>query len=81
MRPNHILVLSLQGKRIEITSAKNFIEEWNFTTDGSQLVLLTRGSHGPAFADLHDTKTGGLVASFKIGEENPPAWAEPYKDR
>ena len=81
MRPNGTLILCLRGKVIaQIKSAKNYIEKWAFYGDGSQLVLVTRGSHGPADIELHDTTTGKLIASVKEAAENLPEWAKPYAD-
>jgi len=81
MRPNGILVLCRKGKVLAtIKSAKNYIEKWGFYENGSQLVLLTRGSHGPADIELHDTTTGKLIASAKESAENLPEWAKPYAD-
>jgi hypothetical protein len=82
MRPNGKLVLNRKGKLIaEIESGKAFIEEWMFIEPGKQIVLLTRGAHGPADIELHDTKTGKLIESVKAFAENLPAWAKPYEEK
>jgi hypothetical protein len=81
MRPNGTLVLCRKGKVLaSIRSGRGFIEKWAFQAQGSQLVLVTRGSHGPADIELHDTTTGKLIASVKASAENLPEWARPYAD-
>lgn len=81
MRPNGTLVLCRKGKILaSIRSGKGFIEKWAFYANGSQLVLVTRGAHGPADIELHDTATGKLLASVKAYAENLPEWAKPYAD-
>jgi hypothetical protein len=81
MRPNGTLVLCRKGKVLaSIRSGRGFIEKWAFYANGNQLVLVTRGSHGPADIELHDTTTGKLIASVKAYAENLPEWARPYAD-
>lgn len=81
MRPNGTLVLCRRGKVIaQIKSGKAYIEQWAFQANGSQLVLLTRGSHGPAEIELHDATTGKLIASVGASAGNLPEWAKPYAD-
>jgi hypothetical protein len=76
MRPNGTLVLCRKGKVIaSVKSGKGFIENWAFYANGRQFVLVTRGSHGPADIELHDTTTGKLIASVKAYGENLPEWA------
>jgi hypothetical protein len=36
---------------------------------------MTRGSHGPADIELHDTATGKLIKSVRAYAENLPEWA------
>jgi hypothetical protein len=81
MRPNGTLVLCRKGKVLaSIRSGRGFIEKWAFYANGSQLILVTRASHGPADIELHDTTTGKLIASVKAYAENLPEWARPYAD-
>src|SRR5271165_4530545 len=73
MRPNGTLVLCRKGKVLaSIRSGRAFIEKWSFHANGSQLVLVTRGSHGPADIELHDTATGKLIQSVRAYAENLP---------
>ena len=81
MRPNGTLVLCRKGKVLaSIRSGRAFIEKWAFNANGSQLVLVTRGSHGPADIELHDTATGKLIQSVRAYGENLPEWARPYAE-
>lgn len=81
MRPNGKLVLIAKGKVIaQIQSGKGFIEDWMFI-EGGRLVLLTRGAHGPASIELHETKNGKLVQSVQAMDPNLPAWAKPYEGK
>ena len=82
MRPNGTLVLCRHGKVIaQIKSGKAFIEQWQFLENGTRLVLLTRGAHGPADIELHDADTGKLIESVQASGGNLPAWAKPYGDK
>jgi hypothetical protein len=81
MRPNNTLVLCRKGKVIaKVRSALPFIEEWKFTVDGRQLVLVTRASHGPADIELHEVDSGRLIETVKAYGENLPLWAQPFKE-
>jgi hypothetical protein len=81
MRPNNTLVLCRKGKVIsKIRSALPFIEEWKFTDDGQQLILVTRGSHGAADVELHDVASGKLIESVKAFRDDLPVWAKPFKE-
>jgi hypothetical protein len=81
MRPNGTLVLCRQGKVIaQIKSGKVYIEKWDFSADGGQLLLVTRGSHGPADIELHDAATGKLIESVKATGGPVPEWAKPYEN-
>jgi hypothetical protein len=81
MRPNRTLILCRKGKVLaSIKSGRAFIEKWAFSANGSQLVLVTRGSHGPADIELHDTATGRLIQSVRAYAENLPEWARPYAE-
>ena len=82
VRPNGTLVLCRKGRVIaEVKSAKGFIEEWAFVENGSRLVLVTRGAHGPGYIELHDTAAGKLIESVKASTDNLPLWARPYAER
>jgi len=82
VRPNGTLVLCKQGKvYATIKSGRGFIEEWQFIDQGTHLVLVTRGAHGPADIELHDVATGKLLKSVKPTDDPLPAWAKPYYDR
>ena len=82
MRPNGTLVVFRKGNVLAmIKSAKSFIEKSDFHGTEGQLVLLTRGSHGPANIKLHDVATGKLIESVKESAENPPEWPKPYQDK
>lgn len=81
-RPNGKLVLNRRGKVIaQIESSKGFIEEWMFIEGGKRLVLLTRGAHGPATIELHETSSGKLLKSVNAAAENLPTWAKPYEEK
>jgi len=81
MRPNGTLVLCRKGKVLaSIRSGRAFIEKWAFNANGSQLVLVTRGSHGPADIELHETATGRLIQSVRAYAGNLPEWARPYAE-
>jgi hypothetical protein len=81
MRPNGTLVVCRKGKILaSIRSGRAFIEKWAFNANGSQLVLVTRDSHGPADVELHDTATGKLIQSVRAYAENLPDWARPYAE-
>jgi hypothetical protein len=81
MRTNGTLILCRKGKVLASTrSGRAFIEKWAFNANGSQLVLVTRGSHGPADIELHDTATGRLIQSIRAYAGNLPEWARPYAE-
>ena len=81
MCPNGRLILFRKGKVLaSIRSGRAFIEKWAFNANGSQLVLVTRGSHGPADIELHETATGRLIQSVRAYAGNLPEWARPYAE-
>jgi len=74
----------MQSGRIVSTlrSASPNIESHHFTSGQSQMVVKSRGNHGPATVELFDTKTGALrdkVLAFAI-ENGQPSWARGMQD-
>lgn len=81
MRPNGTLVLNRKGTMLAtIKTELWFIEKWGFAQNGSQLILRSRGAHGPATFGLHDANTGRLIESAKESDTKIPKWAKPYAD-
>lgn len=81
MRPNCTLVVSRQGKVLcRVRSIMAFIEEWSFLEDGAKFALKTRGAHGPASVELHETKSGKLLQTVGAGDEKLPKWAEAFRE-
>jgi outer membrane lipoprotein-sorting protein len=81
VRPNNTLVICRQGKVLcRAKTALPFIEEWRFVDDGKQFAVKTRAAHGPATLELHETKTGKLLATAKAADDQLPKWAEPYRE-
>lgn len=59
-----------------------FIEEWFFWKGDRYVALKSRGGHGPAMAELHDTTSGRLVAkvlAYKVNDSSG-SWAQPFKE-
>lgn len=74
----------MQGGRVVSTlrTASPNVEEHHFTSGQSQLVVKSRGNHGPATVQLFDTRTGILrdkVLAFAI-ENGQPSWARGMQD-
>jgi hypothetical protein len=75
-RSNHTLILWTRGKPFsQITSKKDLITAWSFY-NFDKLVLITRGIHGPAEAELHNIANGQLIESVKVRGQNLPVWAQ-----
>lgn len=65
-----------------ISPASPNIEAHHFTNGQQQIVVKSRGSHGPATVQLFDTKTGALkgqVMAYAI-QNGQPAWARGMQD-
>lgn len=74
----------MQGGRTVSTlrTASPNVEEHHFTSGQSQMVVKSRGNHGPATVELFDTKTGTLrdkVLAYAI-QNGQPAWARGMQD-
>jgi len=81
VRANNTLVICQQGKVLcRAKTVLPFIEEWRFLDDGKQFAVKTRAAHGPATLELHETKTGQLLAAVKAADAKLPKWAEPYRE-
>jgi hypothetical protein len=63
-----------------LASAKGFIEGWDFTSDGEQVVIKSRGAHGPATIELFSLHNGPPAAAVPAYQKNLPAWAAPFAD-
>jgi len=58
------------------------VERWSFTNGTSQIIVKSRGNHGPAMVELFDTATGTLrdkVLASAIRRSNV-RWARGYED-
>jgi len=78
---NDHVVLCDHGKVIaNLASAKPFIEAWDFTKDGRQVVIKSRGAHGPAVIELFSLRSGPPEASVQAYDKNLPEWATAYAD-
>ena len=63
------------------TAAPN-VESHHFTSGQSQMVVKSRGNHGPATVELFDTRTGVLrdkVLAYAI-QNGQPSWARGMQD-
>jgi hypothetical protein len=59
------------------STASPNVEETNFITEQQEIVVKSRGNHGPATVQLFDTKSGkekGRVMAYEI-RGGKPAWA------
>lgn len=74
----------MQGGQVVSTlrTASPNIEQHHFTAGQSQMVVKSRGNHGPATVQLFDTRTGALrdkVLAYAI-QNGQPAWARGMQD-
>jgi hypothetical protein len=74
----------MEGGRVVSTlrTASPNVETHQFTSGQSQMVVKSRGNHGPATVELFDTQTGVLrdkVLAFAI-ENGQPSWARGMQD-
>ena len=59
------------------STASPNVEETKFITEQQEIVVKSRGNHGPATVQLFDTKSGkekGRVMAYEI-RGGKPAWA------
>ncbi|MEM1084466.1 MAG: hypothetical protein AAGI48_10160 [Verrucomicrobiota bacterium] len=72
------ITISEKGKPIAfIIPAMSNVEELRFINGQQQLVVKSRGDHGPATVQLFDSRSGrqeGKVMAFEIAD-GQPAWA------
>lgn len=74
----------LQGGQLVSTlrTASPNVEAHHFMSGQQQMVVKSRGDHGPATVELFDTRTGALrgkVLAYAI-ENGQPAWARGMQD-
>ncbi len=71
------------GKKIcFIRTASPNVERHHFINNKSQIVIKSRGNHGPATVELFDTRTGtlkGKVLAYAI-RNGQPSWARGMQD-
>lgn len=63
-------------------TAMPMIEKWSFINDGRQIVVKSRGNHGPASVELFNAVDGSLsdkVLAFAIRKSNV-RWARGFED-
>ena len=77
------ITITKGGKQLStIQTASPNIEQHHFINDKSQIVVKSRGNHGPATVQLFDTRTGtlkGKVLAYAI-QHGQPAWARGMQD-
>lgn len=77
------ITITQGGRKLSrITTASPNIEKHHFIHGKKQIVIKSRGNHGPATVQLFDTKTGvlkGKVLAYAI-EHGQPAWARGMQD-
>lgn len=66
----------------QVDSGLFFVEEYNFINNRNQLVVKSRGRHGPATVQLFDSRTGRQIDEIFAYEVTGgrPAWAAPYAE-
>jgi hypothetical protein len=60
-----------------------FINDWNFTPDGTHVIIKSRAMHGPAYYLLYDTASGKMLdhaGGDGTTGRDLPWWAQPYSD-
>jgi len=71
------------GKKISfLRTASPNVEKYHFLHNKSQMVIKSRGNHGPATVELFDTRTGvlkGKVLAYAI-KHGQPSWARGMQD-
>lgn len=68
------------GSLLTIPSESPIIEKWGFESDGTHLVMKSRGLHGPAVIERFSI-SGKQEGTCKAYGEKAPEWAVPYLDR
>ncbi|HEY5704535.1 MAG TPA: hypothetical protein VIS96_03060 [Terrimicrobiaceae bacterium] len=56
------------------------VQDWELINDNREIVVKSRGDHGPAVVQLFDTKTGVLkdkIMAFAI-QDDRPEWARGF---
>jgi hypothetical protein len=77
------LVLYRDGHVLRTVQGQRFVvEKWFFRNNGRQIALKSRGTHGPAWDELHGTATGRLIAKVYGPTLNrkSPEWARRLGD-
>jgi hypothetical protein len=58
------------------------VENWKLINGNTEIVVKSRGSHGPAAVELFDTRTGVLkdkIMAFAI-QDGKPEWAQEFAE-
>lgn len=77
------VTISRDGRSISTCrTAMMNVERWQFANGGAQIVVKSRGNHGPATVEMFDTATGRLrdkVLAFAI-RSSRVSWAYGFED-
>lgn len=77
-------VVIMEGSRqvAVCNTASPNIEQTRFISEQNQIVVKSRGNHGPATVELFDTRTGRLEGTVKAYElaSGGPTWAQGMAD-
>jgi len=59
-----------------------FIEDWGFANEVTDVIVKSRGRHGPSLIQRFSLTTGELIDSTKGSDfyANTPEWAKPFTD-
>ena len=77
-------VVIKEGSRTvaDCKTASPYIEQTRFINEQNQIVVESRGNHGPATVELFNTRTGrleGTVKAYELSAGGPP-WAAGMAD-
>lgn len=80
--PGGVEIYELGTKITTLKSSLPNVEAWKFVSGGTQVVVKSRASHGPAAVELFDVAGGVLkekVMAFDI-KDGKPEWAAAYAE-
>lgn len=76
-------VTILEGARVlsSFATALPNVEQTRWVQEQEQIVVKSRGNHGPATVELFDSRTGNLLGSVEAYEAaTGPEWARPMAE-
>lgn len=79
---NLVVLVTPEKKKLYFASSRPFIEKWGLTDSNANIVIRSRGAHGPSLIEQFNIKTGDRIQDSQgsLRLKDTPDWAKPWCD-